>query len=113
MNAYTNDEIMDAFHRIMQESNSNLKVNRDGLMKLTSVHSDISALLSGRAEIKLHPVFDAGDVSIEVESVELSGEEVLKFKSILEQCDTFAVVPVGNGKIKASVTLKRIFDYDD
>lgn len=85
-------------------------VNQKRLEVLKSVYNDISDVIEGESTLKLYPRFTSGSVSIEVPVIHIEGEKVSRLKDILSRCNTFELVPLADGGLRASVTVKGVFD---
>lgn len=84
-------------------------VNTERLEVLKSVYNEISDIVGAEATLKLYPRFTSGSVSIEMPDIHLVGEKVSKLRSALGKCNTFELVPMSDGRLRASVTVKGIF----
>lgn len=88
----------------------NPPVNEKRFEVLKSVYNNLSEVIEGDAKLKLFPQFTSGSVSIEIPEVHLEGEKVSKLREILSKCNTFEIVPLDDGRLRASVTVKGVFD---
>lgn len=85
-------------------------VNAERLEVLKSVYNEISKIIGTEATLKLYPKFTSGSVSIEMPDLHLTGEEVSQMREALRKCNTFELVPLNDGRLRASVTVKGVFD---
>lgn len=76
---------------------------------LSKAFVEVSQLTEVLPELKLYPNFASGSVTVEVSSLRLGSDGVLKLKEVLSRCNTFEILPLTNGKIRASVTVKGVF----
>lgn len=61
------------------------------------------------ANMKLHPEFRSGGISIKVPDVNLNADEVFQLREILKCCDTFEVIQHTDGQMSVTATVKGIF----
>lgn len=77
---------------------------------LKSVYNEVSDIIGTAATLKLYPTFTSGSVSIEIPDIHLEGEKVSMLRDALSKCNTFELVPLTNGGLRASMTVKGVFD---
>lgn len=96
----------------VREDKQNEAVNEERMGVLKTVCEGIASVIGDdqKAELKLHPAFRSGGVSIKVPSVNLNKEQILKLKSVLEQCTTFEMLPLVSGKVEITATVSEVFN---
>lgn len=62
-----------------------------------------------KVELKLHPAFRTGGVSAEVSEVSFDKTKVLQLTEALKDCGTFEVLPLTNGNVNVTATVKQVF----
>lgn len=85
-------------------------VNKEQLEVLKSVYNEVSEIIGAEATLKLYPRFASGSVSIEMPEIHLEGDKVSKLRDALSKCNTFELLPLTDGQLRASVTVKGVFD---
>lgn len=91
------------------EGGENREIVPEKYEVLSKVFCEISGLIGTLPELRLFPNFATGSVAIEVSDIHLDRDGVLRLKEILERCNTFEVLPLTNGNIRASVTVSGVF----
>lgn len=62
-----------------------------------------------QARIKLHPRFLSGGATLQTCGITLQEEEIKALKDIIEECATFGVEPLVNGKVDVGVSVEHFF----
>lgn len=85
-------------------------VNEGRCEVLKSVYNEISEIIGTTAALKLYPTFTSGSVSIEVPEVHLEGQKISDLRNALKKCNTFEILPLDDGQVRISVTVKGVFN---
>jgi len=85
-------------------------VNAERLEVLKSVYNELSEIIGTKATLKLYPRFASGSVSIEIPEIHFEGDEISRLRNALSKCNTFELIPLSNGGLRASVTVKGVFN---
>lgn len=91
------------------EGNENKEIVQEQYEVLSQVFTEVSSLIGVQPELKLFPNFASGSVTVEVTEMHLDEDGVLKLKEILSRCNTFEIMPLNDGSVRASVTVKGVF----
>lgn len=91
------------------EGNENKEIVPERYEVLSKVFVEVSSLTGTLPELKLFPNFTSGSVTAEVPMLHLDKDGALKLKEILSKCNTFEILPLNNGTVRASMTVKGVF----
>lgn len=94
----------------VKDGSSDGSINEERLEVLKSVYNEISEIVGTKATLKLYPRFASGSVSIEIPEIHFEQNEVLRLREILSKCNTFELVPLTDGRLRTSVTVKGVFN---
>lgn len=89
----------------------NAEVNPERLLVLERAYNGFRAVFDDGAnvELKLHPAFRSGGLTAEVSGVSFDKTKVLRLAETLKDCDTFEVLPLTNGNVVVTATVKQVF----
>ena len=93
----------------MTEGKDNKEVVPERYEVLSQVFNEVSSLIGTEPKLKLFPNFASGSVTVEVPEIHLDKEGALKLNEVLSRCNTFELLPLNDGRIRASVTVKGVF----
>ena len=103
------EEIIEAVLRSPDaRTNSEPEIVPERFEVLTQVYNRFAKLSGKVPNIRVRGGFNAGSVSIEIPSMQLNEREVLELREILQNCNTFEVVPLANGEVGIGVTVKGV-----
>ena len=102
-----------SLHNALNENEQNAKIVPERFTVLGKVFNDFREIVGKEPELKLHPAFASGGVSVEVPSIKLNQAEALNLKEVLSKCNTFEIVPLTNGNIFVSVTVSGVFEMEE
>jgi len=91
------------------EGAKNNEVVPERLKVLNHVFDEVSELVGIEPELKLFPNFTSGSVTVEVPAIHLNKNGASGLKEILSKCSTFEILPLNDGRVRASVTVKGVF----
>lgn len=60
-------------------------------------------------KVQFMPQFNSGAISVEIPTMSLKGDEVLKLKEIVEMASNFTIVPLVNDGVRVSFTVQDVF----
>lgn len=76
---------------------------------LNQVFNEVSNLTEIKPVLKLFPNFTSGSVTIEAPEIHLNKDGASRLKEVLAKCNTFEILPLSDGTVRASVTVKGVF----
>ena len=91
------------------EGKDNKEVVPERYEVLSQVFNEVSSLIGTEPKLKLFPNFTSGSVTVEVPEIHLDKEGALKLNEVLSRCNTFEILPLNDGTVRASVTVKGVF----
>ena len=96
-------------HSAVTEGNENKEIVPERYEVLNRVFTDVFGLIGAPPELKLFPNFTSGSVTVEVPAIHLDKDGALKLKEVLSRCNTFEILPLNDGTVRASVTVNGVF----
>lgn len=101
----------DAIKNAMQNASfKDRTINLERYKVLTTVCESLTGILGGEFRVNLHPAFSAGGMTVTVEDISLSADEVSKLRTVLAECSTLSIEPLTNGNLELGVTVPDVFD---
>ena len=109
-NLYEFGEVFEALlYSAVTEGNENKEIVPERYEVLSQVFTEVSSLIGTLPELKLFPNFTSGSVTVEVPAIHLDKDGALRLKEVLSRCNTFEILPLNDGTVRASVTVKGVF----
>ena len=91
------------------EDSKNREVVPERREVLSQVFNEVSNLTGTEPELRLLPNFTSGSVTIEAPEIHLDKDGALRLKEVLSKCNTFEILPLNDGTVRAAVTVKGVF----
>lgn len=107
---YEFGEVFEALlYSAVTEGNENKEIVPEQYEVLSRVFNEVFSLIGTEPELRLFPNFTSGSVTVEVPEIHLDKGGALRLKEVLSRCNTFEILPLNDGKVRASVTVKGVF----
>lgn len=91
------------------EGNENKEIVPERYEVLSQVYTEIYSMAETMPELRLFPNFASGGVTVEVPAIHLDKDGALRLKEVLSRCNTFEILPLNDGTVRASATVNGVF----
>ena len=98
---------------MVREESKEKTINTHNMTILSSICCGIAALICEDEDfpkVQFLPQFNSGAISIEIPTLSLNGDTVLKLKEIVSKASNFTVVPLVNDGVRISFTVQNVFE---
>lgn len=103
------ESFMEKFSEVFSRIPEDREIDRERMEIFHKVAYGLAFLFRTTAQIKLHPKFAAGGVTVEVPSIKLNPETGKYLSDIIAESSAFEIVPLLNGNIRIGVTVQHIY----